>query len=123
MLAQDPELAEEIQDVDPKVAAELPSFGTPETLRAPMDGATLKGKLETIVRKKGRPVLTIRNDDFKFTATEVESQVWRTRLDDAHEYLRAAIPSVGRVEVTNNSRYDWVGTAWLVDGDIAVTNR
>ena len=79
--------------------------------------------LETIVRKVGRPVLTIRNDDFIFEATDVESEVWKGRLQAAHEKLCKWIPSVGRVNVSNLPGYDWLGTAWLVDDDIVVTNR
>ena len=43
----------------------------------------------------------------------------RVRLD-------AAIPSIGRIELTNNASYPWVGTGWLIGGDlgndIVVTN-
>ena len=102
ILMQDPELAEEIRDTRPKVVSELPGVGGPEVMGERLDALTLKGELETIVRKKGRPVLTVRKDDFTFSATDVESEVWRSRLKDAHDVLRAAIPSVGRVELQNN---------------------
>src|SRR5262249_36565934 len=120
IVAQDPELAEEIQATQPQVAAELPSLGGEETVREGVDPAALQGALETIVKKKGRPVLTVRRNDFVFESNDIESEVWRSRLQDAHEQLRQYIPSVGRVEVANHPDYTWVGTAWLVRDEVAV---
>jgi len=45
ILAQDPELAAEIQDTQPRVAAEMPSLGAPEVAGARLDPVTLKGEL------------------------------------------------------------------------------
>jgi hypothetical protein len=124
IVSQDPELAEEIRDKHQRVANELPAVGGAEVMRLEsMDPASLQGELETIVRKKGRPVLTVRRNDFVFETSDVESEVWGSRLKSARDLLRRAIPSVGRVELANNSNYTWVGTAWLVHEEIAVTNR
>ena len=92
IMANDKELAEEIGDVHPGVAAELPSMGAPETARAPIDPAMLLGEMETVVRRNGRPVLTIHRDDFSFTATDGDSQVWKIRLEGAREVLRREDP-------------------------------
>jgi hypothetical protein len=123
IIAGDPALAQELQDTQSQVVSELPSGGGLEGKRPSMDPAALQGALETIVKKKGRPVLTVRQNDFKFEATDVESEVWRDRLKGARDLLKKAIPAVGRVEVANNSDYAWVGTAWLAHDEIAVTNR
>jgi V8-like Glu-specific endopeptidase len=125
ILARDKELAHEIESMHPQVTAELPSRGEPEVkgARAAMDPATLQGVLETIVKKRGRPVLAVRRNDFVFEPTDVESEVWRRRLSEAHDRLRRCIPAVGRVDLVNDPSYTWVGTAWLVQENIAVTNR
>jgi hypothetical protein len=125
ILARDQELAREIENLHPQVAAELPSVGAKEVMgeRPALDPATLQGVLETIVKRRGRPVLAIRRNDFVFETTDVESEVWRRRLSDARERLRKRIPAVGRVDLVNDPSYTWVGTAWLVRENIAVTNR
>jgi V8-like Glu-specific endopeptidase len=70
-----------------------------------------------------RPVMRIREN--KLTGEwvgEPESDIWKEAIENAHERLDAAIPSVGRIELTNSER-SWVGTGWLIDNDIIVTNR
>ena len=52
-----------------------------------------------------------------------DSEVWKNRLTDSEAALAKAIPAVGRIELSNNPRFDWVVTGWLVDEDIVVTNR
>lgn len=79
--------------------------------------------LETIVVREGRPVLLVENDDYKLAGPETET--WKVRLDlpDVRKVLRSILPAVGRIEVDNNPSYTWIGTGWLVDDDIVVTNR
>jgi endonuclease G len=77
--------------------------------------------LEAIVRRLGRPVLKIQNDDFD--PTEADTEFWRERLQQQRDILRAVILSVGRVELKNNPSYAWVGTGWVVAEDVIVTNR
>jgi endonuclease G len=79
--------------------------------------------LETIVLRTGRPVLTVSKDEPKLTFSDAESEVWRDRLTAARSLLIPAIRAVGRVELKNNPRFDWVGTGWLVKPDVIVTNR
>src|SRR4051812_5485850 len=79
---------------------------------------------ETIVRSFARPVLTIRDNR---ATTEflgaTDTTVWAQRIQNAQAVLDRVIPAVGRVEVTNNPDFAWVGTGWLVADDIIVTNR
>ncbi|MBY3093326.1 hypothetical protein HFO72_21375 [Rhizobium laguerreae] len=70
-----------------------------------------------------RPVMRIRENELTGEwVGEPESDIWREAIGAALERLNAAVPSVGRIELTNSER-TWVGTGWLIDTDIIVTNR
>ncbi len=75
--------------------------------------------LEAIVKLVGRPVLLIQNGTYQLPT----SDLWKQRLSTNRPKIESAIVSVGRVEVRNHPRLDWVGTAWVVKDNIAVTNR
>ena len=81
-------------------------------------------ELESIVMRRRRPVLTIRNGtallEFK---DEADVPLWKARLDSAAAVLGKAIPSVGRIELTGNPDFSWVGTGWLLHPRYFVTNR
>lgn len=66
-----------------------------------------------------RPALLVRNSTYE----EPEAQTWRNILTPHRIQLEKAIRSVGRVELGNHPTYPWVGTAWMISEDIAVTNR
>jgi len=86
---------------------------------------TAAGKrlLDTIVRAEARPVLLVRDNRVTPEFLGPESEVWRARLTAAHKLLERVLPAVGRVELSNHPDYTWVGTGWLVDADVIVTNR
>lgn len=91
----------------------------PEDVFAPENLLT-----EAIIRRLGRPVLKLKNDDFDAEEfANLETETWKTRLEQHREILKKAILSVGRVELENNPYYNWVGTGWVVDEDVIVTNR
>ena len=48
---------------------------------------------------------------------------WKGRIEAAAKVLDAVIPSVGRIEVANHPDYTWLGTGWIVDDGLVVTNR
>jgi endonuclease G, mitochondrial len=77
--------------------------------------------LEAIILVMGRPVLLVQNDDFDLATLETDT--WKTRLEKARHGLRSALLSIGRVDLDNNPRFDWVGTGWVVSDDVVVTNR
>jgi endonuclease G len=81
-------------------------------------GTGLGGFNEAIVKRFGRPALIIRNDTFEVPA----SDTWKALLFPHKSKIDAAIPSVGRVELVS-SFPPFIGTAWMVTKDIAVTNR
>ncbi|HJT68028.1 MAG TPA: phospholipase D-like domain-containing protein [Pyrinomonadaceae bacterium] len=78
---------------------------------------------ETIVRPRLRPVLMIQDNTLLMNFFGEDTQVWRDRLYKAKPLLDAAIPAVGRIEVTNHPGYTWVGSGWLVSDEVVVTNR
>ena len=77
---------------------------------------------ETIVRRTGRPVLAILRDEGQLTFTDPDSVVWKPRLEAAKAHLVKAARAIGRIEVQGHA-LAWLGTGWLVDRDIIVTNR
>lgn len=54
---------------------------------------------------------------------EADSEVWRTRLQGIDPIMQPVIPAIGRVELLRHTDFDWVGTGWMIDDDILVTNR
>lgn len=89
-------------------------------LEAPIPAAT-----EAIIRKVGRPVLYIQDDDVSDAeiARKITLELWQKRFADGLGRLVPRIPSVGRVELRGHPRLSWVGTAWLVAPRVMVTNR
>ena len=79
---------------------------------------------ESIIMRRRRPVLAIQNGatvlEFKDTG---DIPLWKTRLESAAGVLGRAIASVGRIELTGNPDFSWVGTGWLVHPRFLVTNR
>lgn len=76
---------------------------------------------EAVVRREGRPVFTVINDDVRFDSAE---SFWTEKLGhyQVRERLRDAVPNVGRLEVENHPDRAWWGTAWLIrDTRVAVT--
>jgi len=100
------------------LAAALPPVSEPGVA-----GIAERFALETIVRPSARPVLIIRDNQATTEFLGPDSEVWKTRIQSAKPILDRVIPAVGRVEVTNNPDFDWLGTGWLISDDIIVTNR
>lgn len=113
----DPQLAEESRDLHPaRPSGALESLELPG---APEDNVAL----ESIVLRRTRPVLTIRDNTAKLDFIDkADSEIWKERLTKAKPYLDAAIRAVGRIDL-QGGRLDWVGTGWLVGENLLVTNR
>jgi endonuclease G, mitochondrial len=115
VLNTDPALAEETADLRP------PSAGL-EAMESPLAAEDNIG-LESIVLRRTRPVLTIRDNDTKLDFIDkADSEIWLARLTKAKPFLDSAIRAVGRIDL-QGARLDWVGTGWLVADNILVTNR
>lgn len=74
---------------------------------------------EAIVLFQGRPAILIQNGVFQ----DAGSQTWNDRLSPHKAKLKKVIPSVGRVELVNHADFSWVGTAWVIDEKVLITNR
>ena len=111
---------------DPKLAEESADLGG---ARAGLEGMPVSRSpdesigLESIVLRRTRPVLAIRDNDpvLKFI-DQADSEIWQARLTRARPLLDSAIRAVGRIDL-KGARLDWVGTGWLVAENILVTNR
>ncbi|MBV8186555.1 MAG: DNA/RNA non-specific endonuclease [Alphaproteobacteria bacterium] len=110
----DPRLAEESRDRTPSLAL--------ESMSGPSSTVDQIG-LESIILRRTRPVLAIRDNDTQLAFADAEdSAIWRDRLTKAKSFLDAAIRAVGRINL-KGAPLDWVGTGWLVADNIIVTNR
>lgn len=100
-------------------AAEQPNIESASEAVAAVNSAVSRAGInEAIVKRFGRPVLLVRNNTFEIPA----SDIWAATLFPNKSKLDAAIPSVGRVEMVS-SVPPYIGTAWMITNDIAVTNR
>ena len=131
-----------LKNSDPELHAELlrrlaERVTTPERVRAPMSGSSIESMsnevgvdmraiaLETIVRE-GRPALLVRDNQIALDSvtSDIAADVIVERLREATEVVEPAIPLVGRIDVANYpGSLTYVGTGWLVDRDVVVTNR
>jgi PLD-like domain/Trypsin-like peptidase domain len=100
--------------------AKLPEPAEAPTMKAPAPDF----ELESIVQRVGRPVLGILHGNVDLNIDEPASAVWKNRLQKSAAALAPAIAAVGRVEATNwPIDLPYIGTGWLIDQDLIVTNR
>ncbi|WP_198174206.1 DNA/RNA non-specific endonuclease [Mesorhizobium xinjiangense] len=74
---------------------------------------------EAIIFREGYPSLLVRNGDYE----EPKLATWRRRIDPHRAAIRGAIANVGRIELTGHPQFNWIGTGWVLDEDVVVTNR
>jgi endonuclease G, mitochondrial len=79
--------------------------------------------LEAIVQLIGRPVFFVQNGKIVVPANADIAQVMLDRVNQSKARVEVQMPAIGRLDVLNSRRFSQVGTAWLVRGNIAVTNR
>ena len=112
VLGSDPELAEETADLK-----------RPGALRISMESGEDRVGLESIILRRTRPVLAIKDNEAMLEFVDKEdSEIWKARLTKAKPLLDHAIRAIGRINL-QGARLDWVGTGWLVAENILVTNR
>lgn len=80
-------------------------------------------RAEAIILARGRPALFVRDDRLELPQAGQIPDVLLKRLRDGRAAIERRLPSVGRLDIINDTRYDHIGTAWLVERNIAVTNR
>ncbi len=114
-----------VRQGDAKLAEESADLNSLETLNLerPPEAVEHDVGLESIVLRRQRPVLAIKDNDPQLVfADQADSAIWEGRLKQAKPALDRAIRAVGRVEL-KGGELDWVGTGWLVADTIMVTNR
>jgi endonuclease G len=76
--------------------------------------------LEAIVFPDKRPVFDIINDDFA-----IANPMWSLfdTDQDIHSRIRDVIPSIGRIEVPDNTLVPYLGTGFVVGDGLLMTNR
>lgn len=129
---RDCKLAEEMEDVRGSARTDQEARVLSERIASEGGAVGLEGvapaprqdfALETIVLRVGRPVLQVQRDEPLLEFRDAESEIWRQRLIDAREHLARGIKAVGRIEVANHPRFEWIGTGWLISDDVVITNR
>jgi endonuclease G len=122
----DDDLLEQIQAAvqDTEAAASLARAPSPQSFRESYR-PDVDARLEAIVREHGRPVLYIQTGSIQLPKPPRPALLprWVDHLQKSKAALEAVAPAVGRIELKNHARFDWVGTGWLVDQDVVVTNR
>lgn len=96
----------------------LESLQLETVLEKPVDQLDQFGLLEAIILSTGRPPLLIKDGIWE----KPRNPEIADRLEKARTCLENAIPKVGRVELLN-SHLSYVGTGWMIDEDIMITNR
>lgn len=116
---------EGVRERDSQLAQESRDTAREEVSEMVAPGSTPLGdeELESIVLRKQRPVLAIRDNDSVLDFRDLgDSAIWRNRIETARPFLHDAIRAVGRIDLTG-SAYDWIGTGWLINESVLVTNR
>jgi len=112
-----------IRDGDPALAEERADLRGLMQESARGDGVEGQIHYESIILRRERPVLAIKQDAAELVfADPIESTLWNERLEKAAPLLAPRIPAIGRIELQDSS-YAWIGTGWLVADDVIVTNR
>ena len=73
--------------------------------------------LEAIILLAGRPAILIQDGDF------LEPPKLWADLKTVRDKIKDVISRVGRIEVSQNPNFEWLGTGWLAGKDIVITNR
>ena len=125
----DDELMEEIRGMDPEILIpkELETLDgiTTDSIKEKFKSGGLEsaqtggGGLEAIVKLSGRPALLIQNDTFEPSTLLALNR----RLDKYRSQIEAGIKSVGRLDLINHPTYGHIGTAWMIEEDVMITNR
>lgn len=133
---------ESLKDRDPALYLELAAkveerIARPQTVTEKINGVSLESValesganlkamvLETIVRE-GRPAFPIQNGKVNFSGgfQDATAQTVVDSLKSALPIVEPLFPLVGRIDVDNYPiALPYLGTGWLVDRDLVVTNK
>jgi hypothetical protein len=78
---------------------------------------------EAIIEKFGRPVFFIQKNLPILSGNDIDK--FQGLINNAKDkfFLEEKIKSVGRIETEYLPGFDWLGTAWLFEEDLLITNR
>ena len=76
-------------------------------------------QLEAIIEVTGRPPLLIQNGDWE---NPVIDEV-KTRLESHRQHVQPRLASIGRIQKTVEHETRMIGTGWMIEKDVLVTNR
>jgi len=117
--ARDPEVAKDLERAQSRVFTEAATSGEPQEPAAELIA-------ESIILRTGRPVLPIRGGRVSTAGAFIESDslaVVQRTLEFERNFIER-ISCVGRIDVSNSLfALDWIGTGWLIEPDVVVTNR
>lgn len=85
-------------------------------------GGAPVGNDETIVFAVGTPVFAVKENAVDISGARPEAKAWRELLTTNANTVNRLLRSVGRVDVDNFDG-EYVGTAWVIDDGLVVTNR
>lgn len=108
-------------------ALEVATASAPSAERAAVDrgdfGQVAHGGLEAIVLLAGRPVFFVRENRIVIPDNADISGLMLDRVNKALPKVEPLLPSIGRLDVLNALNFAHLGTAWMLRGNVAVTNR
>ena len=114
-----------VSETDPELAERVKDIVIPEGKPGSQGGDVFEDQIfqESIILKRTRPVLAIKNDEAELVFMDSDDRtIWKDRLQRAKGVIKSAAVAVGRIDL-ENAGLDWVGTGWLVHDEIIVTNR
>lgn len=112
------EMAQEVREVPRKAIVEFLEDPVGPTENHGHEDAYIS---EAIVLATGRPALFVQDDRVQLDRVQVPAL--KQRLETNLATIEQPIPSVGRVELIHHPDFEWVGTGWLIEDSMLVTNR
>lgn len=126
LIARRPEARKRVDERVRAVEPDAPAFaGDVVTEATGRPSSPFDLVAETIVNEE-RPVLFVRKDGFdaeNVTIKGLEAKELVGKLQASEATIKPLMALVGRIDVEEFPGSDYVGTGWLVDSDIVVTNR
>ena len=75
-----------------------------------------------MMRAERRLAIRVDSAVLEFIDSE-DASLWEETLKGAKDPLTKACAAVGRIDLTGHEEFQWIGTGWLADRDVMVTNR
>jgi len=117
--SRDPKVADALDRMESEYSFRVVGPGIEGTLSEALSNESAD-VLEKVVRPGARPALIVVGDNW----IDPQNSALAERLNRNRQAIATAIRAVGRIEVRDHpSGYEYVGTGWLFDDDLVVTNQ